>query len=70
MGKLAVYLRILGFDVMYQNDFDDPTLAEMAEALEIIRQIIPALKRGNQTAESVALIEPKSHHVGSTLTKA
>jgi len=46
MGKLAVYLSILGFDVMYQNDFDDPTLAEMAEALEIIRQIIPRVEAG------------------------
>ena len=36
LGKLAVYLRILGFDVMYQNDFDDPTLAEMADHLERI----------------------------------
>ena len=36
LGKLAVYLRILGFDSLYRNDFDDPTLAEMADRLERI----------------------------------
>lgn len=27
LGKLAAYLRMLGFDTLYRNDYDDPTLA-------------------------------------------
>jgi uncharacterized protein with PIN domain len=30
LGKLAVYLRLLGFDTRYQNDFDDDELAEIS----------------------------------------
>jgi uncharacterized protein with PIN domain len=30
LGKLATYLRILGFDAAYQNDLPDQTLAEIA----------------------------------------
>lgn len=30
LGQLASYLRLLGFDAAYQNDWDDPQLAEMA----------------------------------------
>ena len=36
LGKLAVYLRILGFDSLYQNDYQDDALAELAEKLERI----------------------------------
>ena len=32
LGKLATYLRILGFDTYYRNDVDDETLAEVAAA--------------------------------------
>jgi len=28
LGRLAAYLRMLGFDTLYQNDYDDPELAE------------------------------------------
>jgi uncharacterized protein with PIN domain len=36
LGKLAVYLRILGFDSLYQNDFQDDTLAALAERFDRI----------------------------------
>lgn len=28
LGRLAAYLRMLGFDTLYRNDYDDPELAE------------------------------------------
>jgi uncharacterized protein with PIN domain len=31
LGKLATYLRIMGFDVMYRNDFQDDELLELIE---------------------------------------
>ena len=30
LGKLASYLRLLGFDVLYQNDYDDNELAQIS----------------------------------------
>jgi uncharacterized protein with PIN domain len=30
LGRLAAYLRMLGFDTLYQNDYDDPELAEIS----------------------------------------
>ncbi|MDH5389380.1 MAG: Mut7-C ubiquitin/RNAse domain-containing protein [Gammaproteobacteria bacterium] len=30
LGKLAAYLRMLGFDSLYRNDYDDPTLATIS----------------------------------------
>jgi uncharacterized protein with PIN domain len=30
LGRLAVYLRLLGFDTLYRNDYDDATLAELS----------------------------------------
>jgi len=30
LGKLATYLRILGFDSLYRNDYDDETLANIS----------------------------------------
>lgn len=30
LGKLAGYLRMFGFDTLYRNDYDDPTLAEIS----------------------------------------
>ena len=30
LGKLAAYLRMLGFDTLYQNNFQDPELARIA----------------------------------------
>jgi uncharacterized protein with PIN domain len=32
LGQLAAYLRLLGFDSLYRNDYDDATLAEIASA--------------------------------------
>ncbi|HEY9198106.1 MAG TPA: Mut7-C RNAse domain-containing protein [Gammaproteobacteria bacterium] len=30
LGRLAAYLRMLGFDSLYRNDYDDPTLARIS----------------------------------------
>lgn len=30
LGKLARFLRMLGFDALYRNDYDDPEIAEMS----------------------------------------
>lgn len=30
LGRLAAYLRMLGFDALYRNDYDDPTLADIS----------------------------------------
>jgi hypothetical protein len=30
LGRLASYLRILGFDTLYRNDYDDPELAQIS----------------------------------------
>lgn len=30
LGRLAAYLRMLGFDTLYRNDYDDPQLATIA----------------------------------------
>jgi uncharacterized protein with PIN domain len=30
LGRLAAYLRMLGFDTLYRNDYDDPTLAQIS----------------------------------------
>ncbi len=30
LGRLAAYLRLLGFDTLYRNDYDDRTLAEIS----------------------------------------
>jgi hypothetical protein len=30
LGRLAEYLRLLGFDTLYRNDYDDPELAQVA----------------------------------------
>ena len=30
LGRLAAYLRMLGFDTLYRNDYDDPLLAEIS----------------------------------------
>lgn len=32
LGKLAVYLRMLGFDTIYRNDWDDTTLAHLSQS--------------------------------------
>ena len=30
LGRLAAYLRLFGFDTLYRNDYDDPTLASIS----------------------------------------
>jgi len=32
LGRLAAYLRMLGFDTLYRNDYDDPSLANISVA--------------------------------------
>ncbi len=32
LGKLAAYLRLLGFDTLYRNDYDDATLADLSRS--------------------------------------
>ena len=36
LGRLAAYLRMLGLDTLYRNDYDDPTLANISVAEERI----------------------------------
>jgi uncharacterized protein with PIN domain len=48
LGKLANYLRLLGFDTLYQNDFDDAELAEISfnEKRILLTRDRGLLKRG------------------------
>lgn len=32
LGRLAAYLRMLGFDTLYRNDYDDPELAQVSSS--------------------------------------
>lgn len=43
LGKLARYLRLLGFDTLYRNDYDDEELAQLARAK---RRILLTRDRG------------------------
>lgn len=47
LGKLANYLRLLGLDTLYQNDYDDATLAEISSQQQriLLTQDIGLLKR-------------------------
>ncbi len=36
LGKLAAYLRMLGFDTLYRNDYDDDVLAQLASSQQRI----------------------------------
>jgi uncharacterized protein with PIN domain len=48
LGKLAAYLRLLGFDTLYRNDFDDETLARISSAEQriLLTRDRNLLKRG------------------------
>jgi uncharacterized protein with PIN domain len=48
LGRLAEYLRRLGFDTLYRNDYDDPELAEIAgaELRILLTRDLGLLKRG------------------------
>lgn len=48
LGKLAAYLRMLGMDTLYRNDYDDPDLAEISsqEGRILLTRDIGLLKRG------------------------
>ncbi|NEZ61695.1 twitching motility protein PilT [Leptolyngbyaceae cyanobacterium CCMR0082] len=47
LGKLASYLRLLGFDTLYQNNYDDGTLAQISSQEEriLLTRDIGLLKR-------------------------
>lgn len=47
LGRLAAYLRMLGFDTLYRNDFDDPELARLAhdESRILLTRDLGLLKR-------------------------
>ncbi|MBM3145727.1 MAG: twitching motility protein PilT [Chloroflexi bacterium] len=51
LGKLATYLRLLGFDVAYRNDFDDLELAEISSSDRriLLTRDRGLLKRGQVT---------------------
>lgn len=48
LGRLAEYLRLLGFDTLYRNDYDDPTLATISaqEDRILLTRDVGLLKRG------------------------
>lgn len=48
LGRLAAYLRMMGFDTLYRNDYEDDVLAEVsaAENRILLTRDIGVLKRG------------------------
>lgn len=48
LGKLARYLRLLGFDVLYRNDYDDPTIVAISvrERRIVLTRDLGLLKHG------------------------
>jgi uncharacterized protein with PIN domain len=51
LGRLAELLRLLGFDTLYRNDYDDPQLASIAstQARILLTRDIGLLKRSSVT---------------------
>lgn len=51
LGRLAAYLRMLGFDTLYRNDYDDPELAEISRDEEriLLTRDLGLLKRSMVT---------------------
>ncbi len=51
LGTLARYLRLLGFDTLYQNDFEDREIIEISVADQriILTRDLPILKNGKVT---------------------
>jgi uncharacterized protein with PIN domain len=51
LGKLAAYLRLLGFDTLYRNDYDDEVLARLSveERRILLTRDRGLLKRGDVT---------------------
>lgn len=48
LGRLAEHLRLLGFDTLYRNDYDDPTLARISATDDriLLTRDVGLLKRG------------------------
>lgn len=59
LGRLARWLRMLGFDVLYRNDYDDPEIVAIAgrEARTILTRDLGIMKRRAVT---------RGYHVQST----
>ena len=54
LGKLATYLRMLGFDALYQNDFKDEELATLSiEQERILLKRIPRMLKGNPDYDQI-----------------
>lgn len=51
LGKLAAYLRMVGFDTLYRNDYDDPVLARISkeERRTLLTRDLGLLKRSMVT---------------------
>lgn len=62
LGRSAAYLRMLGFDTLYRNDYDDPELAQVSqdENRILLTRDLGLLKRSNVTyGYFVRSIQPK-----------
>jgi len=48
LGRLAAYLRMMGFDTLYRNDYEDDELAEVSQAENriLLTRDVGVLKRG------------------------
>jgi uncharacterized protein len=48
LGRLAAYLRMLGFDTLYRNDYDDEELAQVSDTEQriLLTRDVGLLKRG------------------------
>lgn len=48
LGRLAAYLRMMGFDTLYRNDYEDDVLAEVSDAENriLLTRDVGLLKRG------------------------
>jgi uncharacterized protein with PIN domain len=63
LGKLAVYLRILGFDVLYRNDYQDDELLRIAveeNRILLTRDRRLLMHRALQLGYCVRSLEPRS----------
>lgn len=71
LGRLAEYLRLLGFDTLYRNDYDDPELAQVAgdEARILLTRDLGLLKRGRVLYGSYVRSTDPQQQVVEVLTR-
>jgi uncharacterized protein with PIN domain len=55
LGRLAAYLRLLGFDALYRNDYDDAELAQIAAAGRILLTRDRGLLKRNQVTHGYCI---------------